>query len=251
MNITVLGTGAPLHPSRATTGLIVTAPDCSPLLIDTCGGFELARQLALVGFDRAKVRAVIVTHRHLDHSGGVQDLLLAHMPLDIYALRDAHEGIAAVSAASFPEWSLHPGVQRHEVGAGTSYEIAGFLVDFFAAVHRVPTVAIRVSLGAKVFAFSADTIATDDLVACARNSDLFLCDTLCAELDGKDAVESARLSMHLTAKEGAQIAEQAGAVALACTHIARFADPENISSEARSHFSGRVIVSQDGDVYCL
>src|SRR5262245_43107892 len=51
MKITLLGTGAPLHPDRAMTGMIVTGPNCAPLLIDTCGGLELARQLELVGFD--------------------------------------------------------------------------------------------------------------------------------------------------------------------------------------------------------
>ena len=50
VEITLLGAGAPLHPDRAMTGMIVTAPDCAPLLIDTCGGLELARQLKLVGF---------------------------------------------------------------------------------------------------------------------------------------------------------------------------------------------------------
>ena len=116
MEITLLGTGAPLHPDRAMTGVIVTAPDCAPLLIDTCGGLELARQLELVGFDRADLRAVIVTHRHLDHAGGIQDLLLARMPLEIYALPDTHEGIAAVTQGSFPEWELHPDIARHEIG---------------------------------------------------------------------------------------------------------------------------------------
>jgi ribonuclease BN (tRNA processing enzyme) len=102
VEITLLGTGAPLHPDRAMTGMIVTAPSCAPLLIDTCGGLELARQLDRVGLDRADLRAVIVTHRHLDHSGGIQDLLLARIPLDIYALCDTHEGIAAVTQGSFP-----------------------------------------------------------------------------------------------------------------------------------------------------
>ena len=45
LRVTLLGTGAPLHPDRATTGMIVTAPDCAPLMIDTCGGFELIRQM--------------------------------------------------------------------------------------------------------------------------------------------------------------------------------------------------------------
>jgi ribonuclease BN (tRNA processing enzyme) len=118
MDITLLGTGAPLHPDRAMTGLILTAPHCAPLLIDTCGGLELARQFELVGFDRAEIRAVVVTHRHLDHAGGIQDLFLARMPLDIYALRDTHEGIAAVTHGSFPEWKLHRDIARHEIAPG-------------------------------------------------------------------------------------------------------------------------------------
>jgi hypothetical protein len=62
MKITFLGTGAPLHVSRATTGMLVTADGCAPLLIDTCGGIELApnpnrvcgnRQAANAGAARA------------------------------------------------------------------------------------------------------------------------------------------------------------------------------------------------------
>jgi glyoxylase-like metal-dependent hydrolase (beta-lactamase superfamily II) len=90
-------------PDRAMTGMIVTAPGCAPLLIDTCGGLELARQLQLVGFERTEIGGVIVTHRHLDHAGGIQELFFARMPLDIYALLDTHEGIAAVTKGSFPE----------------------------------------------------------------------------------------------------------------------------------------------------
>ena len=249
MELTLLGTGAPLHPNRAMTGMIVTAPGCAPLLIDTCGGLELARQLELVGFDRTAIRTVVITHRHLDHAGGIQDLFLARMPLDIYALRDTQEGIAAVTEGSFPEWNLHPEIGWHEVSCGWSYDIAGFQVEFFNAKHRVPTVAVRVAHGSKIFAFSADTLVCDDVVACARNADLFLCDTLCAELDGEQASRSARETMHSTAREAAEMATRAGARALVCTHIARFANPTNILVEAKRHFVDAVTVAQDGDRY--
>ena len=155
------------------TGVIVTAPDCAPLLIDTCGGLELARQLELVGFERADLRAVILTHRHLDHTGGIQDLLLARMPLDIYALLDTHEGIAAVTQGSFPEWELHPDIARHEIAPGVARDLVGFRVEFFRAEHRVPTVAVRVSAGDKTFAFSADTLPCNEVIACAKNAALF------------------------------------------------------------------------------
>ena len=42
LRVTLLGTGASLHLDRATTGMIVTAPGCAPLMI---GGFELIRQM--------------------------------------------------------------------------------------------------------------------------------------------------------------------------------------------------------------
>jgi ribonuclease BN (tRNA processing enzyme) len=233
------------------TGMIVAAPGCAPLLIDTCGGLELARQLKLVGFDRADLRAVILTHRHLDHAGGIQDLLLARMPLDIYALLDTHEGIAEVTHGSFPEWELHPDIARHEISPGATRDIAGFRVEFFRAEHRVPTVAVRVSQGGRTFAFSADTLACVEVVACARNSDLFLCDTFCAELDGDEIAKRARTTMHLTAREAATMATRAGAGALACTHIARFANPGNIVEEAKTHFAEAVTVAEDGDRYCI
>lgn len=114
MEITFLGTGAPLHVSRATTGMLVTADGCGPLLIDTCGGFELARNLNSAGFQLAQIRNVIVTHRHFDHSGGLMALFLASMPLDIHALDDTYRGICEMKAGSMPDTELHQEVRHHK-----------------------------------------------------------------------------------------------------------------------------------------
>lgn len=247
MHVTLLGTGAPLMPDRATTGLLVTAPGCEPLLIDTCGGFELARQLAAVNVPLSDIKNVIVTHRHLDHAGGMQALLLARMPLEVHANKDTHDGIAQVTAGCFPEWEHHPQVRRHEVADAATRDIGGFRISFFAAVHRVPTLAVRVEHAGKTFAFSADTLPCDAIIECARNADLFLCDAICAEADGEIAAKRARDFMHPTAREAAVMAKRAGAARLACTHLGRFGTPDRVLAEAKANFTGEVILPKDTD----
>lgn len=249
MRITLLGTGAPLMPDRATTGMLITAPGCEPLLIDTCGGFELARQLAAAGHKIGDMKNVVVTHRHMDHAGGVQALFLARMPLEIHANADTHAGITAMKAACFPEWQPHEGVRRHEAAAGEARDIGGFQVTFFAADHRVPTLAVRVTLGAKTIAFSADTRPTPDIVACARGADLFVCDAICAEADGEAAATRARDLMHPTAREAGKMARDAGARRLVLTHLGRFGTSAGVLAEATAHFTGEVTLPPDLSVF--
>lgn len=251
MKITLLGTGAPLLPDRATTGLIVTAPGCRPLLIDTCGGFEISTRLHATGFKLAAIKSVIVTHRHLDHAGGIQGLLLARMPLDIYANADTHDGIRTVTAGCFPEWDLHPEVTRTAIAGGQQLEIDGFGVELFNVEHRVPTIAVRVTHAGRTFAFSADSVPCPQLTACARNADLFLCDAICAEADGPAAAARAREFKHATAREAALVARDAGARELACTHIGRFGNASAIFEEAKAHFPGAVSVPDDGTSFDL
>jgi ribonuclease BN (tRNA processing enzyme) len=253
MQLTMLGTGAPLHPTRAGTGMMLTHPGCQPLMIDTCGGFELSRRLAASNFTRQQIRNVIVTHRHLDHAGGIQELLLAQIPLDIYANADTHAGINQVTAGCFPEWEQHSKVARHEVGpalnSGKAHDIGGFKVKFFDVDHRVPTLAVRVEAGGRTFAFSADCRPCIGAFSCARNADLFLCDAICATSDGQEAIARTLSHMHPTAQEAANLATQAGARRLLCTHIGRFGYAPNILAEARAHFDGDVEIAEDGGTY--
>ena len=251
MEITFLGTGAPLHVSRATTGMLVTADGCAPLLIDTCGGFELARNLNSAGFQLAQIRNVIVTHRHFDHSGGLMALFLASMPLDIHALDDTYTGICEMKAGSMPDTELHQEVRHHRIEFGERREIGGLAVEFLQVEHRVPTTAVRITHGGRTIAFSADSLPCEGLNAAARSADLFICDTMCAERDGDGARNRTRSLMHPTAREAAEISKRAGADRLACVHIARFGSAQNILEEAQTVFGGRVEVPNDGDRYLI
>jgi ribonuclease BN (tRNA processing enzyme) len=251
MEVIFLGTGAPLHVSRATTGMLIRAEGCEPLLIHTCGAFELARCLSSAGFPLEQIRNVIVTHRHFDHSGGMVALFMANMPLDIHALHDTYTGIGEMKAGSIPDTSLHPEVRHHAVQFGEKRDIGGFAVEFVEVQHRVPTAAVRVTYGGRTLAFSADSLPCEALVAVAQEADLFICDTMCAERDGDRARNRTRDLMHPTAKEAAEISNRAGAHRLACVHIARFGSPQNILEEAQAGFRGMVDVPNDGDRYLI
>ena len=75
-------------------------------------------------------------------------------------------------------------------------------------------------------------------------SDLFVCDAICAALDGDRWAGHARRLMHPIAREAAEMAVEAGVGALALMHIGRFADPANIQAEAAAIFPGPLTVPE-------
>ncbi|KAB2848933.1 MAG: MBL fold metallo-hydrolase [Hyphomicrobiaceae bacterium] len=248
MRVTLLGTGAPLSPTRNTTGLIVSAPGCEPLLIDTCGGFEVARAIVGAGFKLTDIGNVVLTHRHFDHIGGMMALYLANQPLNVMASADTLEAVAAVKAAAFPEWPLHSGVRHVEVRSGQRTEVGGFTLELIAVEHRVPTLALRLAANGRSIGFSADTLPCSALDAVARDADLFICDAICAEADGEIAATKAKQLMHPNAREAGEAARRGGAGKLVCVHIGRFGSPEKIHEEAARAFAGPVQVPDDGTV---
>ncbi len=245
MQVTFLGTGAPLCPDRCCMGLLVTEQNCTPLLIDTCGGFELARQLRKVGVRIGTIENVIVTHRHLDHAGGVQALGLAKAPIELYALEDTHAGIEQVRAGSFPEWEQAS--RAHVIEPDDIRDIGGFTVQFFAVTHRVPTVAVRVTYGERSLVYSADCVVGNDLIKASRDADLLICDTFLAERDGPRSLDDCQRLMHPTARQAGEMARAAGVKALACVHVARYAVINSVSAEAEEHFGGPSVVPNDLD----
>ena len=248
MQVTVLGTGAPLC-QRIATGMMVQATDCPPLVIDTCGGYEFARQVVRVGRTLQDLRHIILTHRHMDHIGGMPALFMANKALDIYALPDTHEGVQALMKAGFPEWPIHPEVQHHPIAPGEVYDIAGYSVQFFATEHRVPTVAVRVSHAGRTLAFSADGLPGAAMVAAAQDADLFLCDAFVAETANDPLSGRSHQLMHPTGKDAGAMAAEAGARALGLLHIGRGTNTDALHAEASAAFGGRTFVCEDGATY--
>lgn len=253
MKVYFLGTGAPLSPTRATLGLYVEAHGCDPLLLDTCGGFELIRQLIKLDLNPADICDVIITHRHGDHIAGVMPLRIAQPDLRLYGPHDALSAADDLFKITYPILaSSAPSTQStFPVKTDRIYQIAGFEVEFFKVSHRVPTFALRVKCGDYVLAYSSDSIVCDELLGCAQEADLFICDALCAVADGEEVVNRAHSLMHPTAKEAAELAQAAGVKSLALVHMARYASPIKMLSEAKGAFNGPVWIPDDLTHYTL
>jgi ribonuclease BN (tRNA processing enzyme) len=217
-----------------------------PLLIDTCGGFELVQQLAKVGYTLDDLEDVILTHRHGDHIGGVMALMLKDKPWAIYGHEDTLTGVQQLIQATFPEWERQESMLFSRVQTSHHYEIANCRVEFFEVKHRVTTLAVRVTHKTHTFAYSADSIPCQELIECARDVDLFVCDALAAETEGAQRKERVQQLMHPTALQAAQMASEAGVKALALVHLGGSVKPEAILREASEVFPGPVTVPDDG-----
>ncbi|AZA08615.1 MBL fold metallo-hydrolase [Corynebacterium pseudopelargi] len=113
----------------------------------------------------------------------------------------------------------------------------------YPMIHPVETYALRIEehrTGA-VLAYSGDTAWTSELIECARDADVLLCEaTWGASSEGKAP------DMHLSGAEAGRIAREAGVKRLVLVHIPPWGDPEAALAAAREEFSGPVEVSYSG-----
>jgi ribonuclease BN (tRNA processing enzyme) len=193
VRVQFLGTGGPLASGGRLQTCILMESGERRYLID-CGMTALV-SLARFGIDPGSIDAVIVTHLHGDHYGGV--------PLMIFeAVIAAHEGSPYPPRTRPLRVAGPPGTEEHVrqlldllnwrvafsslKGAGllefTTLEperptiIDGLAVTAFPVVHYTPeATALRVAVGDKTIAFSGDTAWTDVLLAVSAGADLFIC----------------------------------------------------------------------------
>jgi ribonuclease BN (tRNA processing enzyme) len=158
------------------------------VLID-CGASSMIA-LKRFGIDPNSIEAILITHLHGDHFGGLPFFILDSQlhakrtrPLLIGGPPGTPERLAAAMEALFPnsskaqrkfeishlEWTPR---QRIEVGPAA--------VTPFPVVHGsgAPPFALRVELGGRIVAYSGDTEWAPALPDAARDADLFICECL-------------------------------------------------------------------------
>lgn len=191
VSVTFLGSGDAFGSGgRFHTCFFVRLPDTC-FLID-CGASSLIA-LKKYGITSDEVDAILITHFHGDHYGGVpfilldaQQIRLRTKPLVIAGPRGIEKRVVAATEVLFPGSSaVKPDfpVEFVEMTAGVTTKIGSVVVTPEAVVHskNAKPHALRVECAGKTIAYSGDTEWTESLPRIASGADLFICE--CSEYD--------------------------------------------------------------------
>lgn len=184
------------------------------LLLD-CGASSLIA-MKRWGVDSSAVDAVIVSHLHGDHFGGIpflvldqqfagreQPLLVAGPPGVRQRMVEAMEVLFPGSARAERKFELHfrelP--ERTQTAVGTAM-VTGYEVPHASGATAY---ALRLECAGKVIAYSGDTEWTDALLQVARGADLFVCEAYFFDKRVKNHLSYAELVQHVQLLESQRV----------------------------------------------
>lgn len=263
--IVLIGTGAAANADRCQACVAVQSGPDYTLLLDTGSGVEVVRNLKRAGIALDTVQGIFLSHRHSDHIGGLE-LLMLHCglhalstgkhanQLDVYGhslvLEVARQMISSMGSVAPKlfgqtgerlDWlPLSPG-QPADVNGGV--RLLPFIVD-----HAPPDgscwgclVEIQHDGGILRIVYSGDTRPTPPLSRHAAGATVILHE--CGGLD-EDA-ERVHHVGHSTAGDAARLAAAAGAQHLVLLHLPGGVSARAMRREAAHHFTGQITIGKD------
>ncbi len=218
---------------RFQTCIVVDGPQ-SRVAIDF--GTSSLIALAQQGLEHNSIDAILLTHLHGDHCGGVPFLLMDAMlgakrtrPLVVAGPRDLQRRMGAIREALFP--GSHVMTPKFpltwlEMEPGRPHHVLDLVVTPQHARHTAETnpTAIRVEIGGKVVSYTGDTEWTDDVARVAAGADLFIAESYYYDKPVK---------WHLNYPTIAAHRESFGAKRVILTHMSRemLAQVDNVPEE--------------------
>lgn len=187
MRVRFVGSGDAFGSGGRFQTCIYVEAEQTQFLVD-CGASSLVA-MRRFGVDPQAVDAVVLSHLHGDHFGGVPFLILDAQfkrrtrPLTVAGPPGVQQRVREAMEALFPGSS---GVARKfatrflEWRNRTPLDLGAFVVTPFEVVHAsgAPPFALRIACEGKVVTYSGDTEWVDGLIDAARKADLFVAEAL-------------------------------------------------------------------------
>ena len=245
-SLIVLGSGTSVPtPDRRPPAFLLKA-DALSLLVDCGAGCTTG--LAAAGVTLETLSAVLISHLHLDHTGGVpallftlrnplgprrEDDLVFYGPAGFSMMLDGLDGV-------YGKWltPLHCARRCKAVSDRETFEIGPARIEAFRVAHTGSSFAYRVQLGERAICFSGDSGPCEGLTAAAAGVDLFVCECGAAEDDD--------FKGHMSASDVGETAAEAGCKAVLLTHLYPHIVVTDPVSVVKERYSGTVTLAEDG-----
>jgi ribonuclease BN (tRNA processing enzyme) len=254
MRVRIVGSSSSLpRPGRACSCYLVRTNGVK-LLLDLGPG-ALAKLLETLQYD--ELDAVVISHMHPDHFLDLVPLRYClrygthepRAPLPVWLPPGARTRLFSLSAAleSDGDEMFFDGVlDLLEYDPSEELRIGDVALTFAKTVHYIDAYAMRLEHAGKCLCYSADTAPSENVVALARDADLFLC-----EVTVGLGVERGPARGHLSAVEAAAMAQRARARRLALTHYGAGCLAIALEEAARTEYHGPCVVVDDGTDFDL
>lgn len=242
MKLIVLGSGTCVPSlSRSAPGYFLAAGD-KQLLVDI--GSTVPLQLVKAGGNCFEIDAVFVTHTHPDHISGLSPFLhaLTSTPgktrvKELYligppVIKEYYN--RCICSIQGPPKTFPVTV----VEMKKAFELGPFHILGTKTVHTANSMAFRFFRNNRSVVFTGDCDFDRRLVSFSRTADLLVIDC--------SFPNNMKTKGHLTPKECALIAKEAGVKKMLLTHIYPSPAPENLRlEECREIFAGEVVLARD------
>lgn len=201
--IRFLGTGSASAPGGRSHSCILVRGATTSLLLD-CGAAALPAITRRI--DAEEIDAVLVSHLHGDHFGGIPFLLMEQgfagrtRPLLICGPRDLERRVSDLALALFSDFNAQPLAYPVEFQPlhSDEREVAGAGISGLPVVHIPGSDAhgLRVRIDGKLIAYSGDAEWSDAIPAVADGADLFVCESTTYALRWKGHLSALEIAAH-------------------------------------------------------
>jgi ribonuclease BN (tRNA processing enzyme) len=246
VKLTVLGaSGTWPNPGAATSGYLVQH-DGFNLWVDAGTGTLANLQRHI---DLGEIHGIVISHEHPDHFVDLYPCFYARHygeigepGLPLFVPTDFTQKLADVVSIDSQV------VMRHafaftEITPGESFEVGPFRVKTEPMAHLgIPALGFRMSADGVVFAYTGDTGPTHRVEDIARDADLFL--TEATWQDREDL-----LPFHLSSRQAAIHARDAGVARLVLTHIWPTLDKDISRRQAAEEYAGPIDLATEGATF--